>query len=105
MGEVMAMIGSVAGGVALALGCALAHASADDPGRSLYSAYCSDCHYERVHQRVREASAVKNLADLRAVVERRAGYTKHAFTAEEIEQVTRYLNREYYKLPEARPGR
>ena len=79
--------------------CGVARAQAEDPGRSLYSAYCSDCHYERVHEKTREASQVKTRADLRAVVEQRAAYTKHRFTPEEIAEVTRYLDREFYKLP------
>ena len=76
-----------------------AQAQGEEPGRFLYSAYCSDCHYERVHEKTREASSVKTLADLRAVVERRATYTRHRFTPEEISEVTRYLNREFYRLP------
>jgi hypothetical protein len=83
----------------LALACGIARAQDDEPGRSLYSAYCSDCHYERVHEKTREASSVKTLVELRAVVERRAAYTTHRFTPEEITAVTRYLDREFYKLP------
>lgn len=82
----------------LASASAGAQAQAEETGRFLYSAYCGDCHYERVHEKTREASSVKTLADLRSVVERRAAYTRHRFTADEIDAVTRYLNAEYYKL-------
>jgi hypothetical protein len=84
--------------VSIAFFSGAAGAQGEEPGKFLYSGYCGDCHYERVHEKTRESSSVKDLADLRAVVERRAAYTKHRFTAQEIDAVTRYLNSEYYKL-------
>ena len=65
-------------------------------GRLLYETHCGECHYERVHQRVR--SDVKDLGSLRNTVARWAAQTKHRFSAEEIESVVEYLNRSHYRF-------
>lgn len=76
-------------------------AQAQDPerGRLLYDTYCGDCHYERVHQRPRERSAVRTLEDLRDIVALRAPMTKYAFSLDDREDIVAYLNRSHYKLP------
>ena len=83
---------------ALALFCL--PVAAQDPGRGklLYQTHCGDCHYERVHQRDREKSAVRTLSDLRDQVARRAAQTGRPFTLEDLEDLVEYLNRSYYKL-------
>ncbi len=68
-------------------------------GKLLYDTHCRGCHYERVHQRDREKSAVRTLSDLRDVVVRRARQTGRPFTLEDLEDLAEYLNRSYYKLP------
>lgn len=85
---------------ALALLCLPLAAAAQDPerGRMLYDTYCGDCHYERVHQRPRETSRVKNLSDLRDMVASRAALTKYRFSLDEKEDVVQYLNASYYRF-------
>ena len=65
-------------------------------GKLLYETYCGDCHYERVHQRVR--SEVRDLADLRDWVARWAPQTKHRFSLDEREDVVQYLNASHYRI-------
>lgn len=66
-------------------------------GRLLYETHCGECHYERVHQRIK--SDVKELADLRDAVARWASQVKkHKFTLDEIEDVVAYLNQSHYRF-------
>src|SRR5688572_21692266 len=65
-------------------------------GRLLYETHCGECHYERVHQRIK--SDVKELADLRDTVARWASQTKHRFTLDELEDVVTYLNESHYRF-------
>jgi len=85
----------------LALAFAVAPAAAQDAdrGRLLYETHCGGCHYERVHQRPREHSSVKSLADLRDQVYLRAGQTKRPYTLQDLEDLVAYLNRDFYKFP------
>jgi mono/diheme cytochrome c family protein len=73
-------------------------ASAQDieRGRLLYETHCGECHYERVHQRIR--SDVKDLGALRDTVARWAAQTKHRFTLDELEAVVQYLNQSHYRF-------
>lgn len=65
-------------------------------GRLLYETHCGECHYERVHQRIK--SEVKDLGDLRDTVARWASQTKHEFTLDELEDVVAYLNESHYRF-------
>jgi mono/diheme cytochrome c family protein len=88
--------------VLLLPGAALAQDPAD--GRLLYETHCGGCHYERVHERLR--SDVKDLGDLRDTVWRWSRQTtKRSFSAEELEQITEYLNASHYRfvLPAKKP--
>ncbi len=73
-------------------------ASAQDaaPGRVLYETHCGDCHYERVHDRMR--SDVRDLADLRDAVARWAPQTKRTYTLDERESIVQYLNASHYRF-------
>lgn len=84
----------------VALLCLPLGAAAQDAerGRMLYDTYCGDCHYARVHERPRQDSRVKDLADLRDMVANRAALTKYRFSLDEKEDVVQYLNRSYYKF-------
>jgi mono/diheme cytochrome c family protein len=84
--------------LALALALLPLSAAAQDVarGRLLYETHCGECHYERVHERLR--SDVKDLADLRAVVARRAGETKRTFSADELRDIVEYLNVSHYRF-------
>ena len=73
-------------------------AAAQDParGRELYQTYCGDCHYERVHDRLR--TEVKDLSDLRDMVARWAPQTKRTFSLDEREDIVQYLNESHYRF-------
>lgn len=67
-----------------------------DPGRALYENHCQVCHAQWVHDR--ERRTVTNLTDLRARV---GAWSVHAglqWGPEEIDEVTRYVNRRFYQL-------
>lgn len=66
-------------------------------GKLLYETHCTECHYERVHERLR--SDVRDLDDLRDIVWRRSRETKRrTFSLDEIEDITQYLNASHYRL-------
>lgn len=65
-------------------------------GRLLYETHCGECHYERVHQRIK--SQVRDIADLRDTVARWASQTKHQFTLDDLEAVVAYLNESHYRF-------
>lgn len=82
------------------LAAALSQAAAgQDParGKLLYDTHCDECHYERVHDRLR--SEVKDLADLRDTVWRWAQKTKkRSFSLDELDDITEYLNASHYRF-------
>ena len=89
--------------LAVLLFCAAALPAAGqetDPGRLLYETHCGGCHYERLHHRPPERSAVKSMSDLRRQVDKWAAQAKRRFTEEEREQVVQYLNRSHYRFPQ-----
>lgn len=67
-------------------------------GRLLYETHCLACHYRQVHERPAERSRVRTLADLRDEVAQRAALTAQPFSLEDLEDITEYLNRSYYRL-------
>ena len=83
-------------GVALLLYAASAFPQDAERGKALYETHCGGCHYERVHDRLRPA--VKDLAGLRDMVARWAPQTKRAFTLDELEDITQYLNESHYRF-------
>jgi cytochrome c len=86
------------------LACLLAAAAAPtwaqdaERGRVLYETFCMTCHYERVHERPRERSAVKSMTDLRGQVARWSERTRMRFTPQDVDDVAEYLNRSHYKM-------
>lgn len=84
----------------LSLSAAPARAQDEQRGALLYQTYCGDCHYERVHDRPPERSIVKSRASLQAQVERWAPQTRRKFTADEVRDVSEYLDRTHYKFPQ-----
>jgi mono/diheme cytochrome c family protein len=64
-------------------------------GKLLYDTHCNECHYERVHERLR--SDIKDLGQLRRVVARRALETrKRTFAPDELADIVGYLNASHY---------
>lgn len=84
---------------ALLLAAALP-AAAQDPsrGRQLYEIQCGGCHYERIHERDRSRSRIKNLTELRIEVARWAQQVKHSLTLEDLDDIAAYLDRTHYRF-------
>jgi mono/diheme cytochrome c family protein len=75
------------------------HAFAADVGRgrALYEVRCIECHSESVHGRKQRAAA--DYASIRYWVSRWNSELGGAWGAEEIEDVTAFLNERYYSYP------
>jgi mono/diheme cytochrome c family protein len=68
-----------------------------DRGQALYENHCRSCHEEWAHKR-EEGRVIGSLDGLRARV---AAWSVHSgldWSAEEIDDVTDYLNRRFYQL-------
>jgi cytochrome c5 len=73
------------------------HAVEFDRGEALYENHCSACHDPQAHVAV-EARHVATQADLRARV---AAWSVHSglnWSAEDVNDVTDYLNRRFYRF-------
>jgi len=87
---------------ALALACVMcaqapAHGADAERGRALYEARCDLCHGASVH--VREARRATSLEGVRAQVARWNTELGGGWSADEINDVTVYLNNRYYFYP------
>ncbi len=85
---------------ALGLACAgfSAAAAADaERGKMLYETRCGACHEISVHHR--NARKAKTFDALRAQVLRWSAESGGAWSAEEIDDVTLYLNDRFYRFP------
>lgn len=66
-------------------------------GRSLYESRCTACHDQGVHGRARRAAG--DFESVRAWVARWNESLAAGWGAEEIDDVTTYLNSTYYRFP------
>ena len=90
----------LAGLIAFLAFSAVSHAQTGaDParGKLLYDARCSACHESSVHDR--KARKAGSLSALRAQVQRWSVEVGGAWSADEIDDVTQYLNLRYYHFP------
>jgi mono/diheme cytochrome c family protein len=85
-------------GAAIAISAQSAGAQDVARGRQLYETHCGDCHYQRVHQRERAKSLIRNLDDLRAQVGRWAPQTRRPLAGQDLADIADYLNASYYRL-------
>ena len=86
--------------VATALVAALsspAQAADASRGRELYESACIGCHGRSVHARA--TSSVRSCVELRATVARFADIQGRNWDAEDLDDVTTWLNVRYYGLP------
>lgn len=65
-------------------------------GRTLYEARCSGCHSTSLHSR--NPRAAQDFDGIRFQVRRWAGETGTGWSPEEIDDVSVYLNRRYYRF-------
>jgi mono/diheme cytochrome c family protein len=72
-------------------------ATGEARGKLLYETRCIACHADSVHNR--EARRAKSFDGLRAQVLRWSAQSGGNWAADEIDDVTRYLNQRYYGLP------
>jgi mono/diheme cytochrome c family protein len=68
-----------------------------DRGQALYENHCRSCHEEWAHQR-EQGRVVGSLDELRARVAAWSVHSGLSWSAEEIDDVTDYLNRHFYRL-------
>ena len=87
----------VVAGLTLSLFAAAAVAAEKfDRGRALYELHCQACHENWAH--TRDGRLVDTLDGLRARVASWSVHSGLQWSHEEIEAVTRYLNRRFYQL-------
>lgn len=68
--------------------------AAEGRGKNLYETQCTGCHESIVH--IREHNKAHSVADIRAFVILRANELSLNWSADDIEQVVRYLNDQFY---------
>jgi mono/diheme cytochrome c family protein len=91
--------------LSLALCAAMTNATAQSAnvsarGELLYTTHCIACHTTQVHWR--DKRLVKDWASLQGQVFRWQNNTGLGWTVEDINEVARYLNAQFYRFPE--PG-
>jgi len=81
----------------LALSCATGPASAAElaRGKALYESNCSGCHSESVHGRTNRVA--KSFEEIVAWVARWNATLERKWSADEIDDVSAYLNATYYR--------
>jgi mono/diheme cytochrome c family protein len=67
-------------------------------GELLYSTHCISCHNTQIHWRDRKAA--NNWVSLKAEVERWQKISGLGWREEDVTDVARYLNAQYYRFPE-----
>jgi len=93
----MAFLRSLVATAVVALLPSVAQAADAGRGRELYESACIGCHGRSVHARAR--SSVRSCAELRATVARFADIQGRNWDAEDLDDVTTWLNVRYYGLP------
>lgn len=84
-------------------GLCAAQAPADaERGRILYETRCGSCHASSVH--LRSARNAKSFDSLRTQVLRWSAAAGGSWSADEIDDVSLYLNQRYYRFPCAHAG-
>ena len=75
----------------------VAPAADPDRGRELYESACIGCHGRSVHARAQ--SSVRTCPELRATITRFASIQGRNWDAEDVADVTAWLNLRYYGFP------
>ena len=87
----------VLAGLVLAVAAPLAGAGDFERGKALYNARCVGCHDRGVHNR--EARKALTIEGIKAQVRRWDAFMQGAWRADEVNDVTTYLNELYYRYP------
>lgn len=98
-GRAAAVLGSMIASLALGFFSLSGQVMAADAERGglLYETRCKACHEDSVHNR--KSRKAESFAALRAQVLRWSAEAGGVWTAEEIDNVARYLNERYYRFP------
>ncbi|MBM3394110.1 MAG: cytochrome c [Betaproteobacteria bacterium] len=77
----------------------LGHAQQGDTarGQAMYELHCGGCHSESVHGRPNRTS--RNIQEVQSWVVRWSTHLRANWRAEDVADVTRYLNDTYYGFP------
>jgi mono/diheme cytochrome c family protein len=67
-----------------------------DRGQALYDNHCKECHEGLAH--TRKGSRITSLHDIRTWVASWSAHSQLDWSAEEVEDVADYLNRQFYHL-------
>lgn len=93
----MRLLGLVGGLVAAACAALPAQAADASRGKILYETRCNACHKASVH--LREARKASSFKGVREQVARWSAELRSGWSADEIDDVTLYLNNRYYGFP------
>ena len=83
---------------ALVVGSAVAQAQPASRGQLLYDNHCIACHTTQMHWR--DKKLVTDWASLKVQVRRWQGTAQLNWTEDDIDDVARFLNDAFYKLPQ-----
>lgn len=67
-------------------------------GNDLYQTNCLGCHYERIHDRDKSRSDVKDFAQLRIEIAKRSEMAGKSLTIADLDDIAEYLNRSHYRF-------
>ena len=79
------------------------HAQQPSRGELLYSTHCIECHTTQMHWR--DSHVARDMASLRAQVQRWQGQIGLQWSDEDIDAVAQHLNRTIYKFPQEQARR
>lgn len=88
--------GTLMAGLVLALQSPLAHAADDERGQLLYENHCGGCHDSKAH--IRERRKAQSKVEIFQWVHRWSVELELLWGPEEIQDVTGYLNRQFYRF-------
>ena len=86
----------ISGAVAPAYAASSGEAARLERGRALYEEHCRQCHTPGIHRRPNKMPLTRD--ELMGIVDHFRRTANLAWTPEEIDEVTEYLNRTQYRL-------
>jgi len=81
----------------LSMSSAVAQEPSVERGRALYENHCVVCHTVNVHARVNRLAVSR--AEVREIVEKWQSQERLSWSAQEVDDVVKFLNRTRYQFP------